>query len=256
MIAPRSHRPPTDETELRARAWSLRGVSLDELAERLAPPPPGPHRGPPTQHESANENENENENEDGPGLATGNRLHTKGKAGELLEAALGASGGSAAVHDFPGLGVELKTIPVDARGAPTESTFVCAFQVAEADTADWTTSWARKKLSRVLWIPLVEGADGIRRIGEPLFWRPTPAQETILQRDFDEVMGRIGAGDVESVTAHLGRWLQVRPKAATGRTRTTAYDQDGERIATIPRGFYLRARFTGALLHDPQTTAP
>jgi DNA mismatch repair protein MutH len=240
-------RPPVDEAELRARAWALRGLSLDELADRLAVPAPGPHR---REEDKALDDLVEEP------LATGNRLHTKGKAGELLETALGATGGSAAIHDFPGLGVELKTIPLDAKGAPTESTFVCAFQVAEADAADWATSWARQKLSRVLWLPLVEGEDGVRRIGEPSFWRPTVAQEAILRADFDELLGRIGAGDVESVTAHLGRWLQVRPKAATGAVRTIAYGHDGERIATIPRGLYLRARFTGALLRDPTTLTP
>ena len=45
--------------------------------------------------------------------------------------------------------------------------------------------------------------------------------------------------------------LQVRPKAATGRTRTFSFGPEGEWIATVPRGFYLRASFTRALLSDP-----
>ena len=44
---------------------------------------------------------------------------------------------------------------------------------------------------------------------------------------------------------------QLRPKAAHGRVRTTVAGAEGERIATVPRGFYLRARFTGAILADP-----
>lgn len=61
-------------------------------------------------------------------------LHRKGKTGELVERALGAHGGSTATWDFPDLGVELKTIPVDARTAmPRESTFVCTVSLADAD---------------------------------------------------------------------------------------------------------------------------
>ncbi len=179
-------------------------------------------------------------------------LHGKGKAGERVERALGATGGSTATWDFPGLQVELKTIPVDQRtGAPRESTFVCAVSLADAERAEWATSWARAKLSRVLWVPIEVAEDGTRQLGRPLLWSPTPEQDRILAGDFDEILGRIGMGDVEGITARVGRWLQLRPKAAHGRVRTTVVGADGELVSTVPRGFYLRASFTGAILRDP-----
>jgi DNA mismatch repair protein MutH len=61
----------------------------------------------------------------------------------------------------------------------------------------------------------------------------------------------VGVGDVEGVTARLGRWLQLRPKAAHGRVRTLVPAADGHTVATVPRGFYLRALFTAAILRDP-----
>lgn len=218
--------PPVDLEELGARAASLQGVPLELLASSF------------------------------PAFATlgldeRSQLHTKGKVGELLERVLGASPSPGAVLDFPALGVELKTIPIDARGRPNESTFVCAFSVADADRAEWETSWTRQKLAHVLWVPIVTEPDGRRIVGRAIFWKPSAAQEAVLRADFEDVMGRIGIGDIESVTAHLGRWLQVRPKAANGAARTVAFGGEGERIDTIPRGFYLRARFTGALLRDP-----
>jgi DNA mismatch repair protein MutH len=206
--------PPRDEAELIARARSLRGAAVD---------------------------------------ASG--LHRKGKVGEQVERALGATGGSTATWDFPALGVELKTIPVDARtGVPSESTFVCAVSLAEADRAEWQSSWVRAKLSRVLWVPIVAGDDGVRRVGEARLWSPTLEQESVLAADFDEILGRVGLGDVEGVTARLGRWLQLRPKAAHGRVRTLVPGADGELVSTVPRGFYLRARFTGAILRDGRAT--
>ena len=123
---------------------------------------------------------------------------------------------------------------------------------------EWSTSWVRSKLGHVLWVPIVSSAPGdpaeARRVGTPLFWRPTAEQERVLEADFDDVMGAIGIGGIEGVTAHTGRWLQVRPKAQNSRARTIAFGAEGERIATVPRGFYLRARFTEAILVDPAAT--
>ena len=187
-------------------------------------------------------------------VASNDPLRTKGSAGETIERALGATGGSSRVHDFPDLGVELKTIPIKADGSPLESTYVCVLSLTDAESQEWETSWVRAKLARVLWVPTI-GEHGLawqeRVVGKPLLWSPTPAQDDVLRGDFDDVVGLIGIGRIEDLTAHRGRWMQVRPKAKDGSVRTMAYGADNEAIATIPRGFYLRARFTGALLVDP-----
>lgn len=192
-------------------------------------------------------------------FAGGDAVRTKGTPGAIVERALGATGGSSKVHDFPELGVELKTIPLDGRGVPLESTYVCTLSLADAESQEWDTSWVRSKLSCVLWVPTLGDAElpwPERTIGEPVLWSPTPEQESVLRGDFDDVVGLIGVGRIEELTAHKGRWMQVRPKAAHGRVRTTAYGADGELIETIPRGFYLRARFTGAILVDPAALPP
>ena len=212
--------PPRDEAELLERAFALEGYSVEAIAA------------------------------DWDVNVGGARVSTKGKVGELLERALGATGGSRATWDFPGLHVELKTIPVDERGAPRESTFVCSVSLLDADRAEWATSWVRAKLARVLWVPVEIGADGSRRLARARLWSPTSEQERVLAYDFEEIAGRIGAGGVEDVSGRVGRWLQLRPKAAHAGVRTLAPGADGDTIATVPRGFYLRARFTGAILFD------
>jgi DNA mismatch repair protein MutH len=189
--------------------------------------------------------------------SAGEAVRTKGTPGAILGLALGATGGSSKVHDFPELGVELKTIPIDLRGVPVESTYVCTLSLADAETQEWEDSWVRAKLSRVLFVPLVAG-EGVpwpeRRVATPVMWSPTAEQDSVLRSDFDDVVGLVGIGRIEELTAHRGRWLQVRPKAANGRVRTVAYGADGESIETIPRGFYLRTRFTGAILRDATAT--
>jgi len=172
-------------------------------------------------------------------------VHTKGKVGELLERALGATGVGAEV-DFPSLGVEMKTVPFEG-GKVAESTFVCALQLMDTERAEFETSWVRRKLAHVLWVPVHERA----RVGRALLWSPTAEQEAALKDDFDEIIGRIAIGDIEDLSARVGRYLQLRPKAATGSVRTVAPGRDGEIVSTVPRGFYLRARFVAGILGNP-----
>ncbi len=172
---------------------------------------------------------------------------TKGHSGRLLERLLGATAGSRSVPDFPELGVELKTIPVDGRGRPRESTFVCSLSLSQADRLEWSDSPVRHKLAHVLWVPIV-GAGAERRIGIPFFWQPSIDQDNQLRADFEEIVGMVAIGQIEGLTARVGRYLQARPKAAHGKVRTRAYGADGEPLYALPRGFYLRARFTRELV--------
>jgi DNA mismatch repair protein MutH len=212
---------PATESELMARARALSGVSLGELAERL-------------------------------GLAVPDaQLRAKGWIGQLLERALGATAGSRAKPDFETLGIELKTLPVDARGRPKESTFVCTVALTEIGEVEWEQSRVRRKLARVLWVP-VEAEPSLplatRRLGEPLLWSPDPLEEAELRFDWEELAGRIGVGELERITGHFGKSLQLRPKAAHSRVRRRGLDEDGAYVEAPPRGFYLRPSFTLRLL--------
>jgi DNA mismatch repair protein MutH len=212
--------PPGDEAQLVARVAALQGWPVDALAQSI-------------------------------GLPVRRRgVRTKGKVGALVEQALGATGGSKREWDFPELRIELKTIPVDDRGVPRESTFVCAVSLLDAERQEWADSWARAKLSRVLWVP-IEFRQGGPSIGQARLWSPSAEQERVLAEDFEDILGRVGIGDIEATTARVGRWLQLRPKAAHGRVRTLAPGADGLLISTVPRGLYLRALFTSAILRDP-----
>lgn len=175
----------------------------------------------------------------------------KGFVGRLVERALGVDASHRAGPDLPALGVEIKTLPVNAHGVPTESTFVCRVHLAEAQQAEWETSALRHKLGCVLWLP-VEAERRIplaeRRLGSALLWSPSEAQWDGLRADWVELMGRLGHGDLESLSGHVGQWLQVRPKAAHAGVRTRGLDADAAPVRMPPRGFYLRSRFTRALL--------
>jgi len=109
----------------------------------------------------------------------------------------------------------------------------------------------RKKLRRVLWLPIEAERDllpGERRVGEPLLWSPSAEEEADLRFDWEELGGMIGRGRVEDLTGHLGRYLQVRPKARDSHARRRALGSDGAAITANPRGFYLRTTFTARIL--------
>jgi len=213
--------PPKDEQSLLARAQSLAGYSLGELAAQASLPIPP------------------------------NLKREKGWVGMLLEVYLGAMAGSKPEQDFADIGVELKTIPIDANGKPLETTFVCVAPLTGNSGVTWENSHVRHKLARVLWIP-VEGERQIplaeRRIGAPLIWSPSEEEEQQLREDWEELMDLIVLGKVETITARKGEFLQLRPKGANSKALTEAIGEFGQPIMTLPRGFYLKKSFTGPLL--------
>lgn len=213
--------PPDSEAKLLAQAQRLAGFTLGELGQMAGLPVPQDLK------------------------------RDKGWTGILLERWLGASAGSKPEQDFAALGVELKTIPVDNAGRPLETTFVCVAPLTGNSGVVWETSHVRHKLKRVLWIP-VEGSReiplAIRRVGSPLLWSPDEDEERQLRLDWEELMDLIVLGQVETITARHGEVLQLRPKAANSKALTEAVGTEGQRILTLPRGFYLKKNFTRALL--------
>jgi DNA mismatch repair protein MutH len=178
-------------------------------------------------------------------------LRAKGIAGQILEKALGSTAGPRAEPDFVTLGIELKTIPLDATGKPKESTFVCSISLSAMADTDWERSTVLKKLSKVLFVPVEAASDTAlrdRRVGRAYLWVPTEHEGKLLRADWERLAEMIAAGDVERITGHLGEVLQVRPKAPHGRSRRRAPDEEGAIQWTMPRGFYLRPAFTGAVL--------
>lgn len=175
----------------------------------------------------------------------------KGWVGMLLERALGATAGSKAEQDFSHLGVELKTLPINAEGYPLETTFVSLAPLVQNSGVKWENSHVRHKLSCVLWMP-IEGSRHIplreRHIGTPIFWKPTTEQERQLKQDWEELMDLIVLGKLDQITARIGEVMQLRPKGANSKAITKGIGKNGEVIDTLPLGFYLRKEFTAQIL--------
>lgn len=180
-------------------------------------------------------------------------LHKKGWVGQFLELILGATSGSLAQPDFPDIGVELKTLPIDENGSPLESTYVSVVPLKDIQGLRWENSVVRHKLLHVLWVPIVASRDipiEQRQVAMPFLWQPSPDEEQILKKDFDGVLEEVSMGNIEHLDARYGDILQVRPKAANSKALTDAIGPEGKTIQTLPRGFYLRPQFTKQCLQQ------
>ena len=183
----------------------------------------------------------------------GSRARAKGWAGQLVERYLGASAASQPEPDFQTLGIELKTIPVTRRGRAKESTFVCMTPMTVSGGLRWSDSTVRRKLNRVLWAP-IEADPGIlpvnSRVGNAFLWSPSAEQARVLEQDWQELIEMVCFGEFDRISAKHGEYLQVRPKAANSASLARATLPNGETGLTLPRGFYLRTRFTNMLLEE------
>ena len=217
----RRNPPPRSEAELLARADVIAGRALGDVAAELGLPVPATTR------------------------------RGKGWTGTVIEHALGANAASLPEPDFRLIAVELKTIPIGAGRRPLESTYVCTVPLAGDAGPSWRDSNVWHKLARVLWVPF-EGDRAIplpaRRIGSALLWSPSPEEEAALASDWETLMDRVVLGRVEEISAREGECLQIRPKAANAAARRRAIGASGAWETTLPRGFYLRASFTAAIL--------
>ena len=183
----------------------------------------------------------------------------KGWVGQLIEWILGASAGSRAEPDFPQLGIELKTIPVDETGKPRESTYVCVAPLDGSMATRWEESWVCRKLAKVLWIPIITDPEtplADRRIAAPKLWCPNTREAHLLQSDWEGLAELIATGSIWQMDAFKGEVLQLRPKGANKNDLVWAIDEEGQWVQTVPRGFYLRPSFTRTLLATQFPTEP
>lgn len=213
-------KPPQSETELMRNATDIAGKTLQKIAIQNQMPIPNTLK------------------------------DNKGWVGQLLECSLGATAGSLPEPDFQYIGVELKTLPLNHNGKPKESTHICSINLTKLES-NWENSVVKNKLARVLWIP-IEADPNIalpaRRVGSAIMWSPTDKQLAILKKDWEELIEMLAVGQLEQITAYHGEYLQIRPKASNAKSLCRGVNYAGEKIDTLPRGFYLRVKLTSQIL--------
>lgn len=171
----------------------------------------------------------------------------KGWIGQLLETYFGIDKQNYAGPDFKSLQVELKTIPL-LHTRPMESTYITTLPLHKHFTVNWEQSVVYKKVKRILWIPLISTEKNTppaeKIIGRAVLWEPSFQELNQLKQDWEEFLDKILLGELDLITAHMGTYLQIRPKANNALATCWTINTEGEKIKTLPRGFYLRPILT------------
>ena len=220
---PQRIHPPSSEAELLQRCQLFAGLQLKQIAQMLSFTLPE------------------------------NLKRDKGYVGQLAEHILGANAGNLAQPDFVALDIELKTIPINSQGKVMESTYISMVPLSHEKQCSWRESVVYAKLKRVLWLPIESERTmplSKRRFGQAILWQPAEPILNALQADYDYILEKIVVGELQSLSASEGKYLQVRPKAANRQALTETVNADGEVVKTLPRGFYLRPAFTQAIIDD------
>lgn len=222
---------PQSLDALLAHARALVGVEIGDLADGLGLPPP----------------------------AAG-RVRGKGWAGLVIQQELGLSVEGTAGPDFPALGVELKTVPVDSALRPRESTAICQIDPVRIAGESWETSSVRRKLAQVLFVALEDlgrGGFAERRVAAVRLWSPDAGEEALLRADFDHVVrAYFRRGRTDEITGRVGRVMQVRPKGRNAADTRAAFGPDGFATRVGKCGFYLRPAFVDRILSSSGTLPP
>lgn len=211
---------PISEQQLFAHASSLAGASMQQLASKNNQTVPS------------------------------SLLHAKGWVGQLLELELGAMAGNLDMPDFVDLGIELKTLPIGNNNMPTESTFICSTPIPNPDRS-WEQSRVYRKTAKILWIPYQADKNipiSQRKIGMPLLWSAPKSMQQQLKQDWQELTELLNLGNFDALSARQGTYLQIRPKALNSKTQISVINHLGQKITTVPKGFYFRAKLTREII--------
>lgn len=162
--------------------------------------------------------------------------YAKGFIGQLIEIALGATGNSNPVHDFPAIGVELKTIPITCDGKPAQNTHICILpDITYGQTFENSNFY--NKIKKVLWLP-VQGDKNIpfpqRYIGEGFIWEPSKTDLAILKNDWTEIMNLIALDSINNVSSKIGTYAMISPGGIINNKKQYS--------------FYFRKKFTHKIL--------
>ncbi|MBU3827548.1 MAG: DNA mismatch repair protein MutH [Candidatus Anaerobiospirillum merdipullorum] len=172
--------------------------------------------------------------------------HSKGYTGGLIELYLGAAAPNLGAPDFPFLGIELKTVPVDELFTPIESTFICHAPIKDIRGLDFYHSTLYAKIRLTLYVFVLTAKKmpiRQRRVVDYLLYQMPPADLLQVKADYDELMELITQGQGKQITARIGTLVQLRPKAPNGQRLTAIVDEDGAVSTTRPRGFYMRRSY-------------
>ncbi|MFN8622969.1 MAG: MutH/Sau3AI family endonuclease [Chloroflexota bacterium] len=182
--------------------------------------------------------------------------HTRGDVGAMVEAWFGILPNSVQAADFPGAGIELKTVPLsgsDRAATVKERTVLTMVDYDTLPNETWETAAVRHKLDRILfvyyrWSPDTDLASFPVEL--VTLWQPTETQLQFMELDWLEVQEKVVRGEAHLISEGDGLMLGAATKAAdSSKLRPQPYSD----IPAKPRAWSLKQTFTRALYVELKT---
>lgn len=176
----------------------------------------------------------------------------KGWIGKFLEKFLGSTSNNKREKDFPTIGIELKTVPINRQGKTLQDSFICMVHPIKGNNVTWEKSYIKYKLQKILWIP-VQSDNNIpimkRKICCPFLWSPNILENKILKNDWEEIMEKIFLGKIKNITLQKTMILKILSKGVNKISKTCAINEYGKKIKITPLAFYFKKKFTTELIY-------
>jgi DNA mismatch repair endonuclease MutH len=187
-------------------------------------------------------------------LISGSR--TRGDVGAIVEAWFGITPNSVAAADFPGAGIELKTVPLSGSGVGQtvkERTVLSMVDYDALTTETWATASVRHKLDRILLV-YYQWAAGVDihdfRVVLTTLWSPDVRQLAFMELDWLTVQEKVIRGEAHLISEGDGLILGAATKGADATTvRSQPYSPEPAK----QRAWALKQSFTRTLYMELRT---
>ena len=216
--------PVVTFAQLMQRAHSIEAVPLEDLATYLAYPLRDPSR-------------------------------HKGYVGNLIQLAFGLHPNTRQEADLERFRIEVKTVPVDLSLQALENTRLTKINPGQIVLEDeWTRSHAFRKVTTILFVPVVKNPRPPAHVGEwfvrsPFVWMPSLDELGVLEADWVAIRDRYRDGDVTR-SAIPGTYMFANAQSRDSRTRETYSIRDGSSKTVQPKAFYLLKPLTTRVLRE------
>lgn len=178
---------------------------------------------------------------------------TKGGIGAIYESYFGIPPNSRQEADFPGAGIELKSVPVVRRAGDwhvKERTVISMIQYDGLAREEWSSATVRKKIAEVLfifygWLPDTDLYDFVTE--RVVLWKPGDDLLPFLAGDWEAVRRKVLAGQAHEISESDGRILGAATKGVNSLARVSQPFSD---IRAKPRAWAFKPSLTESIFRE------
>ena len=182
----------------------------------------------------------------------------KGASGLIVENLLGIQNNNRDEADIPEIGCEIKILPLqknrDGAIKAKEPTAIQMINYIEVAQETWETAKLRGKIALTFWVVYLATKNGKSLnqndyiIVDYFLDHPNDMQNSIFQKDWEEIQTYIKTGRADQLSCSMGKYLEPKTKGANNQDKTDAPDGKGGIIRARRRAFYYKKNYTNTAI--------